>query len=68
MPELQQLHMGFNELKSIERPDGCDPNAPITGFDNLTLLNLEGNSLSQWSNLQLFSHLKRYVFCPLYAL
>ncbi|KAI8922873.1 hypothetical protein BC831DRAFT_474025 [Entophlyctis helioformis] len=40
---LEELHVGFNHIASIP--------APVTGFANLRVLNLESNGLADWTDL-----------------
>ena len=53
LPQLDALHIGFNEIKTF---------GPISGFARLKLLNIENNIIESWSEVQRFSQLPRYFF------
>lgn len=56
LPNLEQLHLGFNELRSlssvVETHAQCTP-----AFSKLTLLNLESNDIEEWIELERFKNL-----------
>ncbi len=45
-PNLQELHLSKNNLKTIDIADEF-----VTGFDNLTTLNLSDNSVQDWAQI-----------------
>ncbi|XP_073257799.1 tubulin-specific chaperone E-like [Porites lutea] len=57
MPSLKELHVCHNCLKNLRREDGqlCD----LQGFQNVQLLNLEGNQLSDWTSILRLGQLPR---------
>ncbi len=45
-PNLQELHLGKNNLKTIDAAEEF-----ITGFDHLTTLNMSDNAFESWSEI-----------------
>jgi Leucine-rich repeat (LRR) protein len=45
-PNLQELHLGKNNLRTIDATDEF-----VTGFDQLTTLNISDNAFENWSEI-----------------
>ncbi|KAJ7377274.1 hypothetical protein OS493_030085 [Desmophyllum pertusum] len=57
MPSLKQLHVCHNCLNSLRGKD--DQLCQLQGLQNIELLNLEGNQLSDWTTILRLGHLPR---------
>ncbi|CAG8825175.1 26772_t:CDS:10, partial [Gigaspora margarita] len=59
-PSLENLQLGFNNIRSLYNNEKEKENHPINnvkGFLKLKALNLESNSISSWDTIALFSDL-----------
>jgi len=53
-PNLQELHLGKNNLKIIDITDEF-----VTKLDNLTTLNISDNAVEDWSQITKFGKLPK---------
>ncbi len=60
---LSELHLCDNGLNKFPLPhkDNNNNNNTLTGFTEITLLNLENNQISDWNEIHTFSSLPKYV-------
>lgn len=53
MPKLKELHLCYNGITSLSNKEF------VTGFSSLEMLNIEGNNISDWSEVKKLSKLNR---------
>lgn len=56
LPQLESLHLGANNICSLQVDE---QHVFVEGFTSLKLLNLEGNKLCSWSEIQRLSRLPK---------